>query len=215
MTFYLAASAQYEAVDIALFRNTTLLLHVSIPKHEASALLISHVQNLLLQAELSITDLSYIVVNQGPGPFTTLRVLIATMNGIAFSSTIPLVGVDGLHALLIQYQSDQKTIALLNAYNKDVYFGIKEHGRITTGCTSLRAFLQEQSGPITFIGNGTQIYESEIRSAFPQAHIPNSLPLFADIQTIALMGLHAWKLGKAHTSLQPLYLKAYATPAHT
>jgi hypothetical protein len=49
-----------------------------------------------------------------PGPFTTLRLVIATMPGISFS-TAPLVGVDGLATPQMSTNQDYPvTVALLN-----------------------------------------------------------------------------------------------------
>lgn len=57
------------------------------------------VEQVLHRAGLGIEELDLIVVGLGPGPFTGLRVGIATARVLAFSLSIPLRGVCGLDAI--------------------------------------------------------------------------------------------------------------------
>lgn len=57
------------------------------------------VEQLLHSAGLGVDELDLIVVGLGPGPFTGLRVGIATARVLAFSLSVPLRGVCGLDAI--------------------------------------------------------------------------------------------------------------------
>ena len=79
------------------------------------------------------TGLAFLAVNQGPGAFTSLRVIIASINGLALGDAQKrLIGVDGLDALAQEahqkYIKDQNAllVPLLNAYNSEVYYGVYE-----------------------------------------------------------------------------------------
>ena len=98
---------------------------------KASSLLVPYIKQILEKNSLKISDLDFICADQGPGAFTSLRVTIATINGISFASKIPLIGIDGLDALNQETLSDvmlkkqgvpEILIVLLNAYNNEVYF---------------------------------------------------------------------------------------------
>ncbi|MGA1257580.1 MAG: tRNA (adenosine(37)-N6)-threonylcarbamoyltransferase complex dimerization subunit type 1 TsaB, partial [Ilumatobacteraceae bacterium] len=52
------------------------------------------------RAGLSFADLDAVAVDVGPGLFTGMRVGIASAQALAFALSIPLVGVDGLEALV-------------------------------------------------------------------------------------------------------------------
>lgn len=93
-----------------------------------SKALLSTMEMLLSRNKISLKDISFIAVNQGPGPFTTLRVIIASINGIAYATNIPLIGVNSLKTLTYEHADAQYSliIALANAFCDDVYYGMLE-----------------------------------------------------------------------------------------
>src|SRR3989338_3322087 len=109
MSFFLKLQATYDSIEFALCSNPSIrFAHAKhsgraeiikkqfVIKTEACKLLMLKLNELLTSEQKQWSDISFIVVNQGPAPFTTLRALIATVNGISFATRIPLVGVDGL-----------------------------------------------------------------------------------------------------------------------
>ena len=133
----------------------------SIVKNEvkASSHLVPYIDTILQENSMTIHDLSFIAIDQGPGAFTSLRVSIATVNGIAFAHKIPLIGVSGLDALCrdnLKAHADSQTsgqdyliVCLLNAFNNDVYFSInkvQDNSIITTlekSCKKIDILLEE------------------------------------------------------------------------
>jgi tRNA threonylcarbamoyladenosine biosynthesis protein TsaB len=183
---------------------------------QASTSLIPLLHDLITENNIRLESLSFMGIYQGPGPFTALRVLLASANGIAFAQNIPLVGVDGLDALLEEY-TDNKfaiTIALLNAYNKDTYFGIQHHqtilrkgyDNINALLTSLKAEFPAQQ--IRFIGQGVELYRENIKDYFADfAYIPEPLPEAPTLDMIAKKAYSHWHAGTTTKQLLPLYLK--------
>lgn len=55
--------------------------------------LLTEIDNILLKNNLNKSELFGIIVNQGPGSYTGLRVGLSTANAIAFSLNIPILGV--------------------------------------------------------------------------------------------------------------------------
>ena len=55
---------------------------------------------MLKQHALTFSGLAFIAAHQGPAPFTTLRVCLTTVNGFAFATQVPLIGVNGLKELV-------------------------------------------------------------------------------------------------------------------
>ena len=110
-------------VSVALHDGTRVIASqsLSIGSRHAEALLpaISH---LLDQCGQSLSGLTHLAVDRGPGLFTGLRVGLATARALAFSLDIPLVGVSSLEAIAVDGARDGETvIAALDARRKEVY----------------------------------------------------------------------------------------------
>ena len=180
MTHFISIQNTYDFLELALFTDDTCIKTVQEDKKNASKRAIPLLGSLLQDHKLTLTDLSFIGVNYGPGPFTTLRVIIATVNGLSFATKLPLIGIDGLQALLAQSADANypETIALLNAFNKDVYFGIQlaHWTGQTRGYANIETFLKtlsdyQPSNTLRFIGNASSLYKDEITAALSEKQI--------------------------------------------
>lgn len=217
MNYFLALQNTYEQAEIGLFTNEPKLIDVDfIPKTDASKLLIPRLGNFLKKHNLKITDLLFIVVNQGPAPFTTLRVMIATANGLSFATRIPLIGVDALQAAHQEWQNSRYplTIIMFNAFAFDVYSAIVKNGTIIfKGCKNIDTLLDElrmeKALNIRFIGNGASLYTDKIKLALgDRALISDPNPAYCSLNQIGIMGYDKWHSGQKGTHLLlPLYLK--------
>lgn len=213
---YLTIQNSYIDVQLGLYKNNNCITFVTIHKHNASALLVETIKQALNTHHIKLTDLSFIAVNQGPGPFTTLRTVIATVNGLNFSLGIPLIGIDGIQALLDEYKNkNTPTIALLNAFNQDVYFAIRtpQHKNITIGSQNIQTLMEQLKlefssvDSCTFIGNGAELHQELITALMPHSHIESTLT-YCSLHTIAKKALAQWH-NKEYTitQLQPIYIK--------
>lgn len=217
MPYFLAFQTTYEQIEIALFNGTHRIDFSTIEKHQASKQIIATVDSLIKKNNLSWQDLSFLAVNQGPAPFTSLRVVIATVNGLSFATHIPLIGIDGLETLLKEYQDPQWpiTVAILNAFAHDLYFSIQETDQSRTiGCEKydvLFSRLKDQifNQKIRFLGNGAELYRDQIITMFgTQAFIPEPLPMNCSLQHIGITALQRWQTKETLShALLPLYLK--------
>lgn len=215
--YSLAIQNNYDEVQFALMQDTTQIQYDSISKMKASTELISHVNSLLATHNLSLSDLSYIAANCGPGPFTTLRVVITTINGIAYATKIPLIGINGLFAAAHEWQDDTYplTAILFNAFGNDVYaLVMKQNKQLMYGAyaiTDLLLELKNESGTIRFLGNGTTLHKNLIASELgSKAYIPETIPAYCSLEAIARMGYEEWSSKQSGVSeLMPVYLKQH------
>lgn len=218
MTYFLAIQNTYNTLDIALFENNQAIETSIEDKIRASKNCALMIEEMLSKHKLTFADLSFIAVNQGPGPFTTLRTVIASANGLSFASGLPLIGIDGIEALLLEHKDAvyPNTVALLNAFNNDVYFGIsqphpsehiKGYGPIASILEKINSIYGTQK--IRFLGNGVELHKQMILGRFgDNAFIPEVQPETCTVHQVGLMGLEKWqnKQGLTH-QLFPLYLK--------
>lgn len=215
--YFLSIQSTYHDVEAALYHDELQLEMRPIKKVDASANLIPFLDELFKTHDLTVDDLSFIAVNQGPAPFTTLRVVIASMNGISFATSIPLIGIDGLEALLAEYYdpSQMPTVALLDAFANDVYYGIQdEKAALVKGCMPISALLQkiESNYPtqhVRFIGNGAALHKETILSVlYDRAIIQEPIAQTCSVAQVARMSLHKWQeQQELSKQLLPLYLK--------
>lgn len=216
---YLAIQNTYEEVQIALCVENNIVARIAINKMYASAQCIPALDKLLIEHQLKLSDIAFIVANCGPGPFTTLRVVLATVNGIQMASAIPLIGIDSLDALLQEYGNQECLIAcaLLNAFNQDVYYATADARNNTykKGCQNIDSLLAELAHTypeqlIQFVGNGALLYQDRITHMFGSyACLPTPARDTCSLDQIQRMGIEAWRQGNYQTTpLSPHYLKS-------
>lgn len=217
MLYYLAIQNTYTHLQMALFKENDQCAFAEIDKTKASKECILVLDSILRENQISLSDLSFIGVNQGPGPFTTLRVVISTVNGLSFATKIPLIGVNALEALLEEYatQTKMNAIALLNAFGHDLYYGVKRAGNAPFyGCTHIQTLITEinqqiPNDPILFLGNGVLQCKEILQDTFGnRAHFLPANPETASLKQIGQMALDSWKKQENISyQIQPLYIK--------
>jgi tRNA threonylcarbamoyladenosine biosynthesis protein TsaB len=132
MHSYIAIQNTYDVFEIALFIDGNFVDKKRENKYHASKLFIPLLDELLTKNNVKISDFDFCAVNCGPGPFSTLRSVIASVNGLHFATNIPLIGIDGLEAAFLEFYDNkyENTVVLLNAFNNEVYYLIAHHDQI-------------------------------------------------------------------------------------
>ncbi len=234
--FFLSIQGSYSNLELALYQDSNCLELIKEDNIKASSLLIPFISQILKNNSKQISNLDFIAIDQGPGAFTSLRVTITTVNGLAFANKIPLIGIDGLDALskeALEITTEKHTdfnpeilVTLLNAYNNDVFFDInkvvdsnqleptekiypcKGYKKIDLLLKGLKHNFSENK--IVFAGNGTKLNQDLITKNFEN----NILIVDRDVcsaATVAKMALEKWNQVSGNVKeykLSPLYLKS-------
>lgn len=214
---FLALQSTYQEIEIALYQGKEQFLVVRENKIMATKNLVLQLQKVLTTHAISLADLSFVAVNCGPGPFTTLRTIIASVNGLGFATNLPLISVNGLEAFARQCQDAQwpNTTYLLNAFSQDVYFYHQRHNAPdVSGCQPIVLLIDqlktnETIYPIRFLGNGAELHRSLIQESLGgNAYLPQPSIETCSIDQIAQCGLANWLKNKSGiTQIYPYYLK--------
>jgi len=69
--------------------------------HRHGEELLQHIDELLAEAGVAKSDIEGVIVGTGPGSFTGLRIGLATAKTVAYSLSIPIVGVSSTLALAV------------------------------------------------------------------------------------------------------------------
>ncbi len=204
---YLAIQSSYTDVQMGLFKNNILLGSCTIDKFQASKECVTTLQNLLKEHTANLEQLSYIVVNKGPAPFTTLRVVIATVNGLALARPIPLVGVDAFQAYRYQYQ-DKNALILFNAFGNDLYYHFPDGQQGAASLDTIVQKIKQLDQPMNIVGNGARIHKTKLlEKVGTSIRIPESAP-YCSLDALAHVGFNQWQKQPTQCrQILPLYLK--------
>ena len=186
----LAFDTSNQALSLAILEDEHLLAQTTLNiKKNHSITLMPAIDFLMNSLDMKPTDLDRIVVAQGPGSYTGLRIAVATAKTLAHTLKIELVGVSSLLALVPE-QVEGLVIPIVDARRNNVYAGFYQSGQAVRPEAHLPlAEVLEIAGAanqsVTFVGETTAFVE-QIKDALPQAAIQSTLP---DASTIGRIGL--------------------------
>ena len=179
-----------KALTLAILEDETLLAQMTLNiKKNHSITLMPAIDFLMNSLDMKPTDLDRIVVAQGPGSYTGLRIAVATAKTLAHTLKIELVGVSSLLALVPE-QVEGLVIPIMDARRNNVYAGFYQSGQAVRPEAHLPlAEVLEIAGAanqsVTFVGETTAFTE-QIEAALPQAAIHPTLP---DASAVGRLGL--------------------------
>ena len=181
----LAFDTSSTALSVALLEEEKLVAETTVTvKKNHSISLMPTIDFLVAQAGWQPSDLERIVVAQGPGSYTGLRVAVATAKTLAYALDIDLVGVSSLQALT-NLSVVGVVIPIMDARRNNVYVGFYENGQaLVPDCHASfeQAKVYEK---VTFVGEVAN-FADQIKENLPEATILSSLP---SAQLIGRLGL--------------------------
>ena len=186
----LAMDTSNKALSLALLQDKELLGQVTLNiKKNHSITLMPAIDFLMNSLDMKPTDLDRIVVAQGPGSYTGLRIAVATAKTLAHTLKIELVGVSSLLALVPE-QVEGLVIPVMDARRNNVYAGFYQSGQSVRPEAHLPlAEVLEIAGvadqPVTFVGE-TAVFAEQIEAALPGVSVQPTLP---DAAAIGRLGL--------------------------
>ena len=179
-----------KALTLAILEDETLLAQMTLNiKKNHSITLMPAIDFLMNSLDMKPTDLDRIVVAQGPGSYTGLRIAVATAKTLAHTLKIELVGVSSLLALVPE-QVEGLVIPVMDARRNNVYAGFYQSGQSVRPEAHLPlAEVLEIAGvadqPVTFVGE-TAVFAEQIEAALPGVSVQPTLP---DAAAIGRLGL--------------------------
>ncbi|WP_142353137.1 tRNA (adenosine(37)-N6)-threonylcarbamoyltransferase complex dimerization subunit type 1 TsaB, partial [Streptococcus pneumoniae] len=142
-----------------------------------------------LMASLDWTpkDLDRIVVAEGPGSYTGLRIAVATAKTLAYTLNIELVGMSSLLAL-VPHQQEGLFVPLMDARRNNVYAGFYENAKpvMAEAHLSFEEVLEKVKGTsqVTFVGEVGPFVE-QIQKHLPRTDYKETLPNAANLALLA------------------------------
>jgi tRNA threonylcarbamoyladenosine biosynthesis protein TsaB len=227
---FLAFETSTDKMSVAVSRGAQTWHHHGVGGSNASAQLIPVIHDLLRQAELTLKDLTALVIGHGPGSFTGLRTACSVAQGLAMGANLKVIQIDTLMAVAEeargQFQA-QRVGVLVDARMSEVYAGAyawQSELNEWTPVLSLKVGPPEDmltalnSLPTAcdaWVGNGFEVYKDRLNLVSGNAaNLSASFPaIFASAMPHALALLRLapaqWARGKAVAPehVQPLYIR--------
>ncbi|MHB1246626.1 MAG: tRNA (adenosine(37)-N6)-threonylcarbamoyltransferase complex dimerization subunit type 1 TsaB [Sulfuriferula sp.] len=119
----LAFDTSTEYCSVALLQHGALSFREIHAGQTHSQLLLPMCQEVLAEAQISLTQLDGIAFGAGPGSFTGLRIACAVAQGLAFGADVPVLGIGTLLALA-EASGAERVIACLDARMGEVYHAV-------------------------------------------------------------------------------------------
>ena len=231
---FLAFETSTDRLSVAVSRGAQTWHHHGVGGSNASAQLIPVIHELLQQAELTLNDLTALVIGQGPGSFTGLRTACSVAQGLAMGANLKVIQIDTLMAVAEEARGQlqaQRVGVLVDARMSEVYAGAyvwQSELNEWTPVMSLKVGPPEDmltalnSLPTpcdAWAGNGFEVYKDRLnlgsdKAAANPAASPENFPVVcasAMPHALALLRLAPaqWANGQAVAPehVQPLYIR--------
>lgn len=199
------------ATDIASVAVRTVARSVRGARQHA-ARIVPLVDDVLARAELSVRDLAGIIVGDGPGGFTGLRIGWAVAKGLVQGRQLPLIAIPSL--LAAAHAAGVETVAACyDALRGQVFGAIYafEDGRVRTlvapdVCTVPELAARAPRPPVLAVGDGAERYRDEIIAWTGRAPVGvDALPPLA-ASLLALVAYDGARRGIADPTIaEPVY----------
>lgn len=204
-------------LSVAVLEDETLLATITTNiKKNHSITLMPAISSVMKLAGVKPADLDRIVVAQGPGSFTGLRIGVATAKTLAFTLDCELVGVSSLAILAAGISTNNRAdiVPLFDARRNYVFSGLykndndlvnelpDQHRELGTWLDTLK----ERNQPQIFVGTDVDLFKTQIIDILgEQAHFA---PQFLNVPQAYILGL----IGKDKTPVEqetfiPNYLR--------
>lgn len=191
-----AVTAGLVALDESESRVLASKLTVDARAH--AELLTPHIMECFAESGTAPADLDAVVVGVGPGPFTGLRVGMATAAGFADALGIPVYGLCSLDAIAHDVGSDRELLVVTDARRREVYWARYRDGVRIDGPGVEKPNDVEIGSATVIAGSASHVDLFDV--AVEPAESPSPLGLVRPIASKILAG-------ESPEPLVPLYLR--------
>lgn len=129
MSIILALDSSTDACSVALNIQGDIRYKFELAAKSHTQRLLPMVDELLSEAQLSLSQLDAIAFGRGPGSFTGLRICMGAVQGLAFGADLPVVPVSTLASMALSFhsqfpESNLPLLSCLDARMNEVYWGL-------------------------------------------------------------------------------------------
>lgn len=202
----LAVESATRVLSVALLDGTRVRAELGVegPRVHSERILPA-IDRVLEEAEVALRDVAAFAVSVGPGSFTGLRIGIATVQGLAHGSRLPVVGVPTLGALRLAAAGASGPVAVvLDARRGELYAAVFEgpgedakvlvEDSVFTPAALARCLPAETT---VVVGEGATAGAEALREQLPGLRVLPGAEVAARAAWVGQLAAVAWRAGKA------------------
>jgi tRNA threonylcarbamoyladenosine biosynthesis protein TsaB len=215
----LAIDTAAEACSAALLVDGEVQSRYLYAPRQHGELILSLMDQLLVEAGLALRDLDALAFGRGPGAFTGVRIATGVVQGAAFGADLPVVAVSNLAALAQRHfreQGRRRVLAAFDARMGEVYWGAfaidpaglaRPQGEEQVALPA--AVVVPEGGDWHGAGSGWGTHVEALRLRVGTALASVTADLLCHAQDVALLGAAYLEEGGARVAEQalPVYLR--------
>lgn len=122
----LALDTSTEYCSLALWLDGAVLSKEVLAGQKHTELLLPMLQEMLAESGLALTQLDGFAFGAGPGSFTGLRIACGIVQGLAFATDLPVIGISTLEAMA-QKVGASHVMTALDARMGEIYYAAYLH----------------------------------------------------------------------------------------
>ncbi|HVC48691.1 MAG TPA: tRNA (adenosine(37)-N6)-threonylcarbamoyltransferase complex dimerization subunit type 1 TsaB [Burkholderiales bacterium] len=202
-----------ESLSVAVCAEGSVYYRQVLAGQSHSVLLMPMINETLLEAGLTLTDLDGLCYGAGPGSFTGLRIACGVAQGLAFGADLPIAPVSTLLALAEAAQAE-KVVAAIDARMGEVYLAAYERLRDQWTVHLAPGLFAPSSLPAlsgkgwVAVGNGFDHYSllEDTYGSQLDGHLPDRFP---DAREIIVLGQQKLMCGEGVDAADaaPVYIR--------
>lgn len=172
----LAIDTATEACSAALYIDGAVTSRYELAPREHSRLILGMIDDLLAEADLTVSQVDAIAFGRGPGSFMGLRIAAGVVQGIAFAHDIPVIPVSTLKAIAQRAYDEtglSNVMAAIDARMDEVYWSayhfdgtgwisIEEECVISPDKLDVKATMSQKEGDWVAAGTGWSSYQQRL-----------------------------------------------------
>ena len=217
----LAIETATEACSAALLLNGDIVEQYQFAPRQHTKLILPMMDDLLNQADITLSQLDALAFGRGPGAFTGVRIAAAVIQGAAFGADLPVVPVSTLAALAQQgldESDDPFVFSALDARMDEVYWGVYQRGESGLAESMIKEMVvaasqvkipKQLAGQGMGMGMAWQRYHDELFQRMGTRISRIEAQRYPKAAEVARLAVKAFELNQAVPAEQaiPLYLR--------
>ena len=213
----LAIDTATECCSAALWVDGKLFERSSVQPRLHAELILPFIDELLIEADITKTEIQGLIVGQGPGAFTGVRIGVAVAQGLSLALNIPVVAVSNLQTLafsayqLLNTTQTQTIVVATDARMNEVYSAkyLIARSNIKRLCKEAvgKACDVDLSDACAYIGSGFHVYP-ELQEYAKENPMVYDTHIFSQAKDMLLMVKGEFNsLSSKIEGIEPVYLR--------